>query len=63
VAPAGKQRAILVLAGRSLSGAARPNAMLGDFLEGANADLDFVFESRAVNASFNDRVVVVDASL
>ena len=63
VAPAGKQRAILVLAGRSLSGAARPNATLGDFLEGANADLDLVFESRAVNASFNDRVVVVDASL
>lgn len=63
VAPAGKQRAILVLAGRSLSGAPRPNATLADFLEGANADLDLVFESRAVNASFNDRVVVVDASL
>jgi hypothetical protein len=63
VAPAGKQRAILILAGRSLSGSARPNAALGDFLEGANADLDLVFESRAVNASFNDRVVVVDASL
>ena len=62
LAPAGKQRAILVLAGRSLSGAARPNAALGDFLEGANADLDLVFESRPVNASFNDRVVVVDAS-
>jgi hypothetical protein len=63
VAPAGKQRAILVLAGRSLSGAPRPNATLGDFLEGRNADLDLAFESRAVNASFNDRVVVVDASL
>jgi hypothetical protein len=63
VAPAGKQRAILVLAGRSLSGAPRPNGALADFVEGTNADLDLVFESRAVNASFNDRVVVVDASL
>lgn len=62
VAPAGQQRAILILAGRSLSGTARPNSALGDFLEGANADLDLAFESRAVNAAFNDRVVVLDAN-
>ena len=62
LAPANAQRAILILAGRSLSGAARPNGLLADFLEGANADADPGFERRAVNASFNDRVVVLDAN-
>jgi hypothetical protein len=56
-------RAILILAGRSLSGAARPNASLADFVEGANADLDLSFEGRAVNSAFNDRIVVLDANL
>jgi hypothetical protein len=56
-------RAILILAGRSLSGAGRPNGALSDFVEGGNADLDLAFESRAVNAGFNDRVVVLDANL
>jgi hypothetical protein len=60
--PAGRQRAILILAGRSLSGAARPNGRLADFLEGANADLDLDFESRPVNSTFNDRIVVVEAN-
>lgn len=59
--PAGEARALLILAGRSLGGAARPNGVLADFLEGANADLDLAFESRAVNAAFNDRLVVLDA--
>ena len=58
----GEARALLILAGRSLRGAARPNGVLEDFVEGANADLDLVFESRAVNAAFNDRVVVLDAN-
>ncbi|MGH8726290.1 MAG: hypothetical protein ACREU1_15670, partial [Burkholderiales bacterium] len=62
LAPASRQRAILILAGRSLGGAARPNGELADFLEGANADASPGFESRAVNASFNDRVVVLDAN-
>jgi hypothetical protein len=62
VAPAGKQRAILILAGRSLSGAARPNGRLADFLERANADLDLDFEQRPVNSAFNDRIVVVEAN-
>ena len=62
VLPANKQRAILILAGRSLTGQARPNGTLTDFLEGANADLDLAFEQRTVNSSFNDRVVVVDAN-
>jgi hypothetical protein len=60
--PAGKQRAILILAGRSLSGAARPTGRLADFLEGANADLDLDFEIRPVNSAFNDRIVVVEAN-
>jgi hypothetical protein len=60
--PAGKQRAILILAGRSLDGSPRPNGALADFLEGANADLDLNFEQRAVNSAFNDRIVVVDAN-
>jgi hypothetical protein len=57
----GEARALLILAGRSLSGAARPNGLLEDFVEGANADLDLAFEARPVNAAFNDRVVVLDA--
>jgi hypothetical protein len=62
LAPAGQQRAILILAGRSLDGSPRPNGALADFLEGANADLDLNFEQRAVNSVFNDRIVVVDAN-
>jgi hypothetical protein len=57
---AGEARALLILAGRSLGAAARPNALLEDFVEGANADLDLAFESRPVNAAFNDRLVVLD---
>jgi hypothetical protein len=62
LARASEARAILILAGRSLSGTARPNGLLADFLEGANAAASLRFESRAVNASFNDRVVVLDAN-
>ena len=60
--PAGQQRAILVLAGRSLAGAPRPNGDLADFLEGANADAGAGFERRAPSATFNDRIVVLDAN-
>jgi hypothetical protein len=59
LAPAGKQRAILILAGRSLDASERPNGRLADFLEGANVDLDLDFEQRPVNSAFNDRIVVV----
>jgi hypothetical protein len=62
LAPAGRQRAILILAGRSLSAAARPNGRLADFLEAGNADLDLDFEQRPVNSTFNDRIVVVEAN-
>ena len=36
VAPSGKQRAILILGGRSLNGTARPSANLADYLEFGN---------------------------
>jgi hypothetical protein len=65
VSPANKQRAILILAGRSLTNpAGRPNGTLADYLEFSNADLNATFEqrpvSRAIGAPFNDRVVVLD---
>jgi hypothetical protein len=61
--PANRQRAILILAGRSLGGAARPNGNLEDFLDSAaNRDGDNAFEQLAVNRTFNDRVVVLDAN-
>lgn len=62
----GKQRGIVLLSGRSLAGAARPNGTLADWLEGANADGTSPFEIRAptllVNRSFNDRVAVLDSN-
>jgi len=61
--PADKQRAILVLAGRSLKGAARPNGELADFLDSEeNRDADLRFEQRTAGATFNDRVIVLDAN-
>ena len=61
--PANKQRAILVLAGRSLKGAARPNGELADFLDSEeNRDADSRFEQRTAGAAFNDRVIVLDAN-
>jgi hypothetical protein len=66
VAPGGAQRAILVLAGRSINGSARPSPTLGDYLEFGNAA--GAFERQAVSSAvdpvakkpFNDRVVKVD---
>ena len=64
-------RALLVLAGQSLSNpAGRPNGNLADYLEYQNADLGTQYEQRpartskvgiaAINAPFNDRVILVD---
>lgn len=62
-------RALLVLAGRSLSGAARPNGTLSDYGEYQNVDLGTIYEQRPVrgtglapngNAPWNDRIVLVD---
>jgi hypothetical protein len=68
--PADNKRALLILAGRSTKGAARPNGTLADYLEFGNADLNTTFEkqpiSRASNAAakqpFNDRVIVLDSN-
>ena len=60
----GKQRGLIVLSGRTLTGAARPNGTLSDWLEGANAVVDTVFAVRdpalLVNRTFNDRISVID---
>lgn len=58
----GKQRALLILAGRSLAGSARPNGTLGDFVEGENANGDTVFARLPASRTFNDRIVVLSAA-
>jgi hypothetical protein len=70
VAPAGKQRGILILAGRALAGQARPSANVADFLEFGNAANPGGFERQPVSTAiapalkkpFNDRILVVDAN-
>ncbi len=72
VAPAGKQRAILILAGRDIKSppAARPSANIGDYLEFGNADGNTSFEQQpvstvvnpALKAPFNDRIIVLDSN-
>jgi len=62
----GKQRGLIVLSGRSLSGAVRPNGTLADWLEGVNADGASPFAVRdaalTINRSFNDRFAVIDSN-
>jgi len=61
-------RSLIILAGRSVSGMARPNNVITDYLEFQNNDGGVIYEqrpvSRVVNAAlmspFNDRVLVVD---
>ena len=64
-------RALMVLAGHSLSNpAGRPNGTLADYLEYQNVDLGTLYEQRqpraskvslpALNAPFNDRLILVD---
>lgn len=63
-------RSLLVLAGRSINGSARPSATLANYLEFQNGDGGVIYEqrpvSRVVNATlmspFNDRVILVDAN-
>jgi hypothetical protein len=68
VTPTGAQRAILILAGRSINGSSRPSAVLGDYLEFGNATTAYERQpvSTAIAAAskkpFNDRVVVIDAN-
>ena len=70
LAPVGKQRAILILAGRALGGQGRPSGNVTDFLEFGNAASPPTFERQPVSTAnapalkkpFNDRVIVVDAN-
>jgi hypothetical protein len=63
-------RSLIILAGRSMSGMARPNGSLGDYLEFQNNDGDLLYEQRPVSrvsnaalmSPFNDRVLVVDTN-
>jgi len=59
--PANNKRAILVLAGRSRNGTARPSSNIANYLEGENASAsDSIFEHRSgAPSSINDRVVVL----
>jgi hypothetical protein len=61
------QRAILILAGRSINGSVRPSATLSDYLDFGNATGAYEREtvSRASapgKRPFNDRIVVVDTN-
>ena len=63
----GKQRAILILAGRALSGQTRSgSSALGNWLEGANAGGISPFELRSAtltaNRTFNDRIAVLSSN-
>src|SRR6185295_3570903 len=62
----GKQRGLILIAGRALGGQVRPPAAVGDLLEGANADGASPFELRSAalqtNRGFNDRVAVIDSN-
>jgi hypothetical protein len=57
--PAANLQSLLVLAGRSMTNLARPNANLADFLDAANGDGDRTFVQNKVGAAFNDRAVVI----
>jgi len=65
VAPANNLRAILILMGRRINLAPLSSDPAG-YLEFGNASLDTVFErrpvSKAPNAPFNDRIVVLDTN-
>jgi hypothetical protein len=55
------KRALVLLAGRSLRNQTRPSATLTDFLDTTqNTDLGTLYEQLRIDASVNDRVIVVD---
>ena len=58
--PATGKYAALILAGRALSGQARPNATLANYLEGENLlPLDETLRRGGASRTINDRVVIV----
>ena len=71
LSPAGGQRAILILTGRTLAGAARPSANLGDYVDAVaisgvsasvNQDGDTTFYKAGASAGLNDRFIVLDSN-
>ena len=68
ITPTSAQRAILILAGRSVNGNARPSAALTDYLESGNATGAFTRNTVSAGATlpvaqrFNDRIVVVGSN-
>lgn len=62
LAPAGAQRSLLILAGRSINGTARPNSTLPNYLEGGNQTNNYVKKAVSNASSYNDRFVVVDSN-
>lgn len=67
LAPTGKQRSILIFAGRALDTQTRPSGTLGNYLEdpeNLNGDVvyDPVYVKPMISKTANDRVLVVDAN-
>lgn len=71
LSPAGGQRAILILAGRTLTGNARPSGTLAEYLDpvgitgidaAINRDGDTAFYKAGANAAMNDRFVTLDSN-
>jgi hypothetical protein len=68
VTPSGVQRAIFILAGRSINGSARPSSTLGNYLEFGNATGSFerqaisTWSNSTLKKPFNDRIIVVDSN-
>jgi hypothetical protein len=68
VTPAGGQRALLILAGRSINGSARPDSTLANYLDQGNATGAYVKlpvnsgNTHSTPQRFNDRIVVVDSN-
>ena len=68
VTPTGGQRALLILAGRSINGSTRPSSTLADYLEFGNATGNYEKQTvsranaPALKKPFNDRIVAVDSN-
>lgn len=63
LAPTGKQRAILIFAGRALGAQTRPSGNESDYFEDLeNYDGDRTYVKPTISRTTNDRVVVVDAN-
>lgn len=61
--PTGKQRAILIFAGRALGAQARPSGNESDYFEDPeNYDGDRTYVKPTISKTTNDRVVVIDAN-